>query len=926
MEYFSKGCDEELEMEPRPERAREFTLPLRMRSPRARRQRERLVRFKETLNRERDRIEGNTKGSEPSEVGVEENGKQEMNLPPLLAAHLGRSEDGQPQRPSLTCVYGGRQSLINTRGSLPPNDGLKMPSHVGSYDGKGDPDNFLHLFKGVIRMQKWLMPVACHMFTYTLKDSARICQQKRFIKTHLAFHSIKQREGESVRAFATRYTDDTLQILGLHEDQRIFSFVHGLKARNLVEHLSIDLPSTYKGLMEKTYTWIEAREVATNGALNYRRDNFKSLSKSLREIIAKEKVAKTFQQPLRLPGSKWSRDKTKYYHFHKDHGHDTNQCRELKHQIAKAVKSGQLAHLVKGIKKKKEKVFDTQLGEWKEEKKKAKPIETHVLMISRRSCNPRKRHVEEDYNEVGEITFPLVTKDKSSADPVIIKAYVSFRVDSKTPLIGFSGEYSWPLGELPLEITIGEGLLIVTKTLNFVINAGATYQRLIDKVFRCQVGRNMEVNADKMVIKSDSEKEMLADIKETLERLRVINLKLNPKKCSFRVEEGRFSGRLITTQGIKADPSKVKAISDLQPPKTVSEMQSLNKKLAAINRFLSKGADEMLSFMGTLKNCTSGNMIQWTTDTDEAFRRMKELLEALPTMTAPVNGETLIIYLTAFEESISAVFMAERGKNQVHVYFISRTLHGVELEYLKLEKLILALVYAARKLRRYFQAHPIQKEKESQKEEAKRKRARIKEKSIEIVHSISFKLYALEQGLSQSTRRKRYTYALRTITSSTRRRKVPGSGHRLLHKMGRSKAANFNDREAHGKIHVGIHKYSKPSHQSITPQANRHVEVTNRDVIKGMERRLGKTHQGWVDELPQVLWAHRTTLKSSNGETPFSLIYGSKAVIQIEISVETRRIQDFDPKENEKRYREDLDILEQISGITSIKEAHYSKN
>ncbi|GKB28802.1 reverse transcriptase domain-containing protein [Tanacetum coccineum] len=68
--------------------------------------------------------------------------------------------------------------------------------------------------------------------------------------------------------------------------------------------------------------------------------------------------------------------------------------------------------------------------------------------------------------------------------------------------------------------------------------------------------------------RSDFEEEMLADIKETLERLQVINLKLNPKKCSFGVEEGRISGNLITKQRIKADPSKVKAISDLQPPKS----------------------------------------------------------------------------------------------------------------------------------------------------------------------------------------------------------------------------------------------------------------------------------------------------------------------------------------------------------------------
>ncbi|GJS36634.1 reverse transcriptase domain-containing protein [Tanacetum coccineum] len=201
----------------------------------------------------------------------------------------------------------------------------------------------------------------------------------------------------------------------------------------------------------------------------------------------------------------------------------------------------------------------------------------------------------------------------------------------------------------------------------------------------------MEVNANEMVIKSDFKEEMLADIKETLERLRVINLKLNPKKCSFGIEEGRFLGHLITKQGIKLDPSKVKAISDLQPPKSISEMQSLSQKLAEINCFLSNRVDKTLPFMWTLKNCMSGKMIQWTTEADEAFRRMKELLEALPTVTASVNGETLIVYLVASEERISAVLMTERGKKQVPMYFISRTIHKAELEYPELEKLILAL-------------------------------------------------------------------------------------------------------------------------------------------------------------------------------------------------------------------------------------------
>ncbi|GKE47404.1 hypothetical protein Tco_1478662 [Tanacetum coccineum] len=129
---------------------------------------------------------------------------------------------------------GSVTSFVRWIEDYPLPDGLKMPSHIGSYYGKRDPDNFLYLFEGAIRMQKWLMPVACHMFTYTLKDSARIrwnsqktcsnlnyedlkakfrshfSQQKKFTKTHLVVHNIKQREGKSTRAFITRYTDDTL--------------------------------------------------------------------------------------------------------------------------------------------------------------------------------------------------------------------------------------------------------------------------------------------------------------------------------------------------------------------------------------------------------------------------------------------------------------------------------------------------------------------------------------------------------------------------------------------------------------------------------------------------------------------------------------------------------------------------------------------
>ncbi|GKA57155.1 reverse transcriptase domain-containing protein, partial [Tanacetum coccineum] len=413
-------------------------------------------------------VKRNTEGGRPLEEAPRENGGQNVNLLPLLAAHLGRGENGQPLQSSLTSVYGGQALPNNIEGNLPPNGAVLNP--VGS-------------------------------------------------------------------------------ILGLHEEQRISSFVHGLRTRSLVEHLSTDLPSTYKGIMEKTYTWVEVRKVATNGVSNNQRDDFErskkfswgnsigqkdrgrfspykgqnhkllsNLVKSPREILATEKVAKTFEQPLWLLGANWSKDKTRYCHFHEDYGHETNQCRELKHQIEEAVKSGQLAHLVKGVKEKKEKTTGTRSEERKKEEKKPTPDKVFVLMINRKNHNVKKRPT--NHGGIGEITFPPLP-NVGSSDPVIIKVYISgrqvnrayidrgssceviyehcflklkpsirsLRVDSNTPLVGFSREQLWPLGEIPLEVTIGEGPIAVTKTLTFVIvKSDSPHNLLLGRTAMQQMG------------------------------------------------------------------------------------------------------------------------------------------------------------------------------------------------------------------------------------------------------------------------------------------------------------------------------------------------------------------------------------------------------------------------------------------------------
>ncbi|GJX01849.1 reverse transcriptase domain-containing protein [Tanacetum coccineum] len=170
---------------------------------------------------------------------------------------------------------------------------------------------------------------------------------------------------------------------------------------------------------------------------------------------------------------------------------------------------------------------------------------------------------------------------------------------------------------------------------------------------------------------------------------------------------GQFLGHVVSKQGIKANPIKIKALTSLKRPKTIKEVQSLNGKLTALNRFLSKSIEKSLPFFKTLKGCLDKKDFTWIRKADKAFEEMKRYIEKLPTLVAPKARENLIVYLEASKECISEILMAERGKDQRPVYFISRALQGPELNYPIMEKLVLALIHAARRLERYFQAYNI---------------------------------------------------------------------------------------------------------------------------------------------------------------------------------------------------------------------------
>ena len=126
-------------------------------------------------------------------------------------------------------------------------------------------------------------------------------------------------------------------------------------------------------------------------------------------------------------------------------------------------------------------------------------------------------------------------------------------------------------------------------------NAGATYQRMMTRMFEPQLGKNIEIYIDDMVVKSKGEFEHVNDLRNIFDILRKHKLRLNTSKCSFGVGLGKFLGYMVTHHGIKVNPDQIKAINNLQPPWNPKEVQKHTGMTAVLNRFISRSTDRCRS-------------------------------------------------------------------------------------------------------------------------------------------------------------------------------------------------------------------------------------------------------------------------------------------------------------------------------------------
>ncbi|KAM2886241.1 hypothetical protein COP2_013329 [Malus domestica] len=212
-------------------------------------------------------------------------------------------------------------------------------------------------------------------------------------------------------------------------------------------------------------------------------------------------------------------------------------------------------------------------------------------------------------------------------------------------------------------------------------------------MFAKQIGKNLEVYVDDMLVKCKHADQHITNLSETFTILKRHRMRLNPNKCSFGVGSKKFLRFMISQRGIEANLEKIKAILDMKELVTSKDIQNLTGKVAALTRFISKATDICAPFFKALKG--TKKYITWIDECAEAFKNLKDYMNKAHLLSTPKVGDTLIIYLSVSALAVSSVLIRKVSNVERPVYYASKALQDVETRYSNIEKLALALVMFA---------------------------------------------------------------------------------------------------------------------------------------------------------------------------------------------------------------------------------------
>ena len=187
-------------------------------------------------------------------------------------------------------------------------------------------------------------------------------------------------------------------------------------------------------------------------------------------------------------------------------------------------------------------------------------------------------------------------------------------------------------------------------------NAGATYQIMATTLLHDMMHNEEEVYIDDMIVKSKDRESHTINLRKFFERIKEYRLRLNPQNCAFGVTIGKLLGILVRDRGIEVDPSKIKAILEMPPPKSEKEIRGFLAQLQYISLFIAKLTSTCEPIFKLLRK---NEPHTWNEEYQKSFELIKEYLLHPPILVPPQHGKPLLLYLSIIGDAIGSMLAQE---------------------------------------------------------------------------------------------------------------------------------------------------------------------------------------------------------------------------------------------------------------------------
>ncbi|KAK3041885.1 hypothetical protein RJ639_002167 [Escallonia herrerae] len=900
------------------------------------------------------------------------------------------------------------------------------------YDGSGDPGEHVYQFQTNMLLLQVSDAVMCRAFPTTLRKAAHAwfkslrprsihsfaqlsdLFQKHFVssrtrrKNSASLLNVVQERNESLSRYLGRFNAATLEIDNLDESVKYTAFMRGLRpTTKFAFAVNKSPPGNMSGLLDKANKYIQAKEYlethkehrgnngqgqekraredsprSGRGSKRSRRDerrlkemfdmkNLTPLNARPSQILHEIKDKEILERPEKMRSAPSQRDRNLWCHYHNDHGHTTDKCESLKRAIEALIKRG---HLRGYVNRRNEKREATPLAGREEVRENAGVINTisggiaaggssgqgrkayvrEVLTTMGPSTKKQKKEPAQTISfsddDVGDTRIPhddplvvtlrvgnfdvkrILVDNGSSAEVLFYEAFQRMNIPSDrlrkidTLLYGFSNHPVVCEGIIALPVTVGAPPNQAKLMLDFVVvRVPSAYNAILGRTALNQL--RVVVSTYHMKMKFPTENGV-GEVKGD----QAVARQCYMASCRNRANE------TLMIEDLR-DETKVERGKPAEDLFDIELYPGNQEKTVRVGKGLSD--DLKLKLVDLLRSYS--DIFAWTASD-------------MPGIDPEV--------------AVSTVLIREEEGKQRPVYYISKVLQDVETRYPRIDKVALALVKSARKLRPYFQSHTIvvltdqPLGKVLQNPDASGRlvnwSVELGEFDIKYRPRAAIKAQALSDFVVECTIPEDPQQLILSEVSDPWLLYVDGSSklgnsgaglilispekfkiEYLWTTLGWKKASAQNlearlllarDAERRDKVHEKIlitdngKRFDNSNFRSFCeglsiclrftsvahPQSNGQTENMNRSILQGLKRKLDDAKGAWVDEPPKVLWAYRITPHSVTGETPFLLCFGTEALLPVEVGLPTVRVLQFSEAENEENLRGNLDLLDDV--------------